>query len=48
MIVITGTSEGLGNELTKLFLAEGKRVIGLSRQKPEGQVEFIKTDLLDE
>jgi short-subunit dehydrogenase len=45
MIVITGASDGLGKELSKLFVAEGKRVIGLSRTKPDSAVEFIQTDL---
>lgn len=48
MIIITGASEGLGKELASLFLAEGKRVICLSRHQPDSKVEFIQTDLLDE
>jgi NAD(P)-dependent dehydrogenase (short-subunit alcohol dehydrogenase family) len=48
MIVITGASDGLGRELVKLFLSEGKRVVGLSRSKCGPGVEHIKTDLLDE
>ncbi len=48
MIVITGASDGLGKELAKLFVAEGKRVIGLSRNSCVSGVEHIKTDLRDE
>lgn len=31
MIVITGASSGLGNELAKLYQAEGKKVVNISR-----------------
>jgi benzil reductase ((S)-benzoin forming) len=31
MIIITGTSRGIGKELALLYLAQGKRVIGISR-----------------
>ena len=48
MIVITGTSSGLGKELAKLFVADGKRVIGLSRKVNNENIEHIQTDLLDE
>ncbi len=48
MIVITGASDGLGKQLSKLFIAEGKKVIGLSRKKPDFEVEYIQTDLRDE
>lgn len=48
MIVITGASDGLGKELAKLFLSEGKRVVGLSRTQADSQIEFIQTDLRDE
>jgi NAD(P)-dependent dehydrogenase (short-subunit alcohol dehydrogenase family) len=48
MIVITGASDGLGAEVAKLYVADNKRVIGLSRSAtPEG-VEHIQTDLLNE
>lgn len=48
MIVITGASEGLGKELAVLFVAEGRRVISLSRKSGPSGVEHIKTDLLNE
>jgi short-subunit dehydrogenase len=48
MIVITGASNGLGKELTKLYLSEAKRVVGLSRTQPENGVEFVQTDFNDE
>lgn len=31
MIVITGASDGLGNELAKIYQADGKKVVNLSR-----------------
>ncbi|HOY46811.1 MAG TPA: SDR family NAD(P)-dependent oxidoreductase [Candidatus Dojkabacteria bacterium] len=48
MIVITGASDGLGRELSKLLIKDGKRVFGLARNKCEAGVIHIKTDLLDE
>jgi short-subunit dehydrogenase len=48
MIVITGASQGLGKELSKLYIGEGKKVIGLARSNCEAGVEHIKTDLLNE
>ena len=47
MIVITGASDGLGKELAALYLAAGKRVIGLSRNICADGVEHIATDLTD-
>lgn len=48
MIVITGASDGLGREVSKIFLKKGKRVIGLSRRECEKGVEHINVDLSDE
>ncbi len=48
MIVVTGASGGLGSELCKLFVAEGKKVVGLSRSSGVPGIEHIQTDLLDE
>jgi uncharacterized protein len=48
MIIITGASDGLGRELAKLYIAEGKHVISLSRNESESGVEHIETDLRDE
>lgn len=48
MIVITGASDGLGRELAKLFVSEGKHVIGLSRSKCDKNVEHVKVDLTNE
>jgi len=47
MIVITGASDGLGAELAKLYVADGKKVISLSRTTPSNGVEHIETDLSD-
>lgn len=47
MIVITGASDGLGQELARLYLAAGKRVVGLSRGECMEGVEHIATDLAD-
>lgn len=47
MIIITGASDGLGKELSRLYLDEGKRVIGLSRGNCIVGVEHIETDLLN-
>lgn len=48
MIIVTGASDGLGRELAKLFVGDGRRVIGLSRSPCLEGVEYIKTDLLNE
>lgn len=49
MIVITGASQGLGFELAKLFQEKGKKVIDLSRHKPQiDGVDFIEMDLMQE
>jgi short-subunit dehydrogenase len=42
MIVITGASDGLGKELTKLFKAAGKTVVNVSRRESE----YADTNLL--
>lgn len=42
MIVITGASDGLGLELAKLYKAEGKKVVNVSRRESE----FADTNLL--
>lgn len=47
MIVITGASDGLGKEVAALYLAAGKRVVGLSRGACADGVEHIATDLTD-
>lgn len=48
MIVITGASDGLGKALAAQYVAQGKRVIGLSRSACDAGVEYIKTDLSSE
>jgi uncharacterized protein len=48
MIIITGASDGLGRELSKLYTSSGKRVIGLSRSPCDPEVEHIPTDLTNE
>ena len=45
MIVITGASDGLGQELAELYKNRGKRVISLSRTLPLQDIDHIKTDL---
>jgi len=48
MYVVTGASDGLGLEIVKLLVANGKQVIGLSRGKPSiGGLQWIQMDLLD-
>lgn len=48
MIVVTGVSDGLGKEVAKRLLGEGKKVIGLSRSQPSIDATYIKTDLANE
>lgn len=48
MIVITGASDGLGKELANLFVADGKRVVCLSRNSADSKTEYIQVDLLSE
>lgn len=45
MIIITGASDGLGKELAQLYVAEGKKVIGLCRGMVPDGVEHVVTDL---
>ena len=45
VIVITGTSSGIGAELKKRFAAAGDTVIGLCRRPDEGD---IRCDVSDE
>jgi len=47
MIVITGASDGLGKAVAALYVAAGKRVIGISRGACAEGVEHIPTDLRD-
>ena len=49
MYVITGASDGLGLELAKLLAKQGKKVVSLSRTKPQiAGVQWVSTDLRDE
>ncbi|HUB93376.1 MAG TPA: SDR family NAD(P)-dependent oxidoreductase [Verrucomicrobiae bacterium] len=48
MIVVTGASDGLGRELARVFVENGKDVYGLSRSKCEDGVRHITTDLMDD
>lgn len=49
MIVITGASDGLGLAIAKLLASKGKKVVSLSRTRPEPQdIEWIETDLFDD
>ena len=45
MIVITGASDGLGQELAKVLVKNGQHVVSLSRQQAKEASETIKTDL---
>ncbi|MCL2037526.1 SDR family oxidoreductase [Candidatus Saccharibacteria bacterium] len=45
---ITGASDRLGCELAKLLLEDGEKVVGLSRTKPDYEVDFLKLDLTNE
>lgn len=48
MIIITGASDGLGLAIAKLLTSKGKKVVSLSRSKPQDEIiEWIKTDLTD-
>jgi NAD(P)-dependent dehydrogenase (short-subunit alcohol dehydrogenase family) len=47
-VIITGWSEGLWFELSKLFLKKWFEVLCLSRNKPDIDVFHLKTDLSDE
>lgn len=44
-VIITGGSDGLGLELSKLFLDNGFDVVCISRTKPELKLTHIPTDL---
>ncbi|MBC8495140.1 SDR family NAD(P)-dependent oxidoreductase [archaeon] len=44
-VILTGASEGLGFELSKLLLKKDIEVIALCRQKPSCDVVHIETDL---
>jgi len=45
LIVITGASEGLGLELARLYRAEGKVVMNVSRRKSAGATKDLLHDL---
>lgn len=45
--IITGGSDGLGLEVSRLLLKKGWKVVSLSRSKPTVKVEWIKCDLED-
>lgn len=47
-LIITGISEGLGYEVGKLALEKGYKVLGIARNKPDLDIDFIKTDLSKE
>ena len=48
MIVITGTSKGIGKALAETYLATGEKVIGISRSNAieNENFEFFNVDLL--
>jgi NAD(P)-dependent dehydrogenase (short-subunit alcohol dehydrogenase family) len=47
MVIITGASDGLGLELARLFVADGKRVINISRRPSPAARLNIAADLTD-
>jgi alcohol dehydrogenase/benzil reductase ((S)-benzoin forming) len=47
-MIITGGSSGLGLQLSKYFLNQGREVICLSRQKPDINVIHLTTDFTDQ
>lgn len=51
VVVITGTSRGIGNNLARRFLAEGYSVIGISRTDSnidDSRFQSIRADLADD
>ena len=46
--VITGASRGIGHAIALRFREEGALVYGLSRSKPEANIEWIPCDVADE
>ncbi|MDR2540604.1 MAG: SDR family NAD(P)-dependent oxidoreductase [Candidatus Peribacteria bacterium] len=46
-VIITGGSTGLGQELSKQFLQQGREVVCLSRTKPPLDVAHLETDFTD-
>ncbi len=46
--IITGASDGLGLKISEKLLKNGWKIIGLSRNKPDIDIEYIKTDLSKE
>ncbi len=46
--IITGASDGLGLKISEKLLKNGWKIIGLSRTKPNLDIEYIKTDLTKE
>ena len=44
-IIITGASDGLGLELSKKLFKKRYKVIGISRTKPNIDIDYIKCDL---
>lgn len=47
-IIITGASDGLGQEFAKLCIAENIEIVCLSRRQPSYPCVHIKTDLSDD
>jgi len=46
--IVTGVSDGLGLKISEKLLKNDWKVIGLSRTKPNLDIEYIKTDLTKE
>lgn len=46
--IITGVSEGLGYEVSKLLLSKRWEVLGISRSKPDLKIEHVAADLTKE
>lgn len=48
MYIITGASDGLGLAVAMELVSRGKRVVSLSRTRPQPEdIEWLQTDLLD-
>ena len=45
MIIVTGASRGLGNAICKSLVADGKKVLGLSRSEERFDWESMTCDV---
>lgn len=47
IVIVTGASKGIGNELSKQLKVKGKKVIGIARTMPRDEKGFVSADLSD-